>query len=91
MDKRTVHIVVDGKVQGVFYRATTKETADSLGITGWVKNREDGCVEMMASGTDKEIEALIAWCWEGPKRASVTNVIVADKESEIFTGFSIIK
>lgn len=71
-----VHIIVTGKVQGVFYRATAEETACSLGLTGWVKNRDDGRVEIMAEGGRASLEKLIAWCHEGPPLAHVKDVLV---------------
>lgn len=74
--KECVHIIVTGKVQGVFYRATAEETALGLGLTGWVKNRADGRVELEAEGGRASLEKLIAWCHEGPPLACVTNVSV---------------
>lgn len=76
MGKRRVHILVSGKVQGVFYRATTKEVADRLGLTGWVRNLPDGRVEIVAEGEEDALKNLISWCWEGPPLARVDNVEV---------------
>ncbi len=70
------HIIVTGRVQGVFYRATTEETALGLGLTGWVKNRHDGNVEILAEGERTALEKLITWCREGPPMARVKNVSV---------------
>jgi acylphosphatase len=69
-----VHMFVHGRVQGVFYRANTKKAADGLGLAGWVKNCEDGSVEIHAEGDKKKLEELIEWCRHGPALASVSNV-----------------
>lgn len=70
------HIVVKGRVQGVFYRATTEETAAKMGLTGWVRNLGDGSVEIMAEGKRETLEKFIKWCWQGPPMARVTLVEV---------------
>lgn len=87
----TVHLLIKGKVQGVFYRATAQKIAKQLGITGWVKNTDDGNVEVMATGDEPSVEKLIKWCKQGPKRAEVTDVIITPKPSEQFPEFSIIR
>ena len=87
----TVNLIVKGKVQGVFFRAEAKENADKLGIKGWIKNHDDGNVEIMAKGSDEAIEAFITWCRKGPKRAAVTDVIVTALHMEDFESFEIIR
>lgn len=87
----TVNLIVKGKVQGVFFRAEAKETAEKLGITGWVKNREDGSVEAMAKGSQESIDAFVQWCKTGPKRAGVTDVIVTPLHLDDFDTFEIIR
>lgn len=87
----TVNLIVKGKVQGVFFRAEAKENADKLGITGWVKNREDGNVEIMAKGAQHAVDAFIQWCKTGPKRANVNDVIVTPLHIEDFSSFEIIR
>ncbi|MGN6617506.1 MAG: acylphosphatase [Ilyomonas sp.] len=87
----TVHLLVEGKVQGVFYRASAKEMADELGLSGWVKNREDGNVEMIVSGEESKINEFIKWCHKGPRRAVVTNVIVTPQEDGSFTRFEVVR
>ncbi|HLB60429.1 MAG TPA: acylphosphatase [Patescibacteria group bacterium] len=62
---KRVHIYIFGRVQGVFFRASCKETADRLGIAGWVRNLPDGRVEAVFEGTEKEIEKVIEWCYSG--------------------------
>lgn len=76
-----LHIQVYGRVQGVFYRASTQEFARSLGLVGWVRNRSDGSVELHAfdpSASGKEesenLEQLRLWCKKGPSRARVVKV-----------------
>ncbi len=87
----TVHLIITGKVQGVFFRASTKEQADAIGIKGWVKNTRDGNVEIMASGDKKIIDQFISWCRKGPKAAIVADVKISEREDSQFSGFSIIK
>ena len=86
----TIHLIIQGKVQGVFFRATAKDIAISLGLTGWVKNTREGDVEIMASGEAESLEKFTQWCRQGPSQAKVTNVIFGQlNEEEIFQGFSI--
>ena len=69
-----LRFLVSGRVQGVFYRAATEATARSLGLTGWVRNCEDGDVELVACGAPAQLEALEKWLWQGPPQAQVTGV-----------------
>jgi len=74
MNKR-VHITVRGLVQGVFFRANTVSTAKGLGLTGWVRNKRDGSVEIVAEGSQEKLIELIEWCRNGgPASAKVENV-----------------
>jgi acylphosphatase len=82
---------VKGKVQGVFYRATAKEMADRYGITGWVRNTEEGNVELMASGKEEDLQRFVDWCRKGPKRALVENVFVATEAESSFTEFTVLR
>jgi len=70
----TYKIIVYGHVQGVFYRSSTKEVADTLHITGWVQNNSDGTVEILASGTEETLTELIKWCYNGPPMAQVKSI-----------------
>ena len=70
-------IVVRGLVQGVFYRASTRERAAALGLAGWVVNRADGSVLIEAQGPAEALDALVAWCRQGPTDARVDDVEVA--------------
>ncbi len=87
--RKTISITVSGKVQGVFYRRHTVEVADRLGIGGTVRNLPDGSVLILATGTDEQLQELIAWCRQGPPRALVTGVMVAQLPFQDFTSFSI--
>ena len=70
------YFVISGRVQGVFYRRYTQKTARALGLTGWVRNTHDGCVEVLACGEETQINALEKWLWEGPPAAQVEKVSV---------------
>ena len=87
----TVNLIVKGKVQGVFFRAEAKDAADKLSVKGWIKNHEDGNVEIMAKGSNEALEAFIEWCRNGPHKADVTNVIVTPLHIEEFDSFEIIR
>ena len=87
----TVHLVIKGKVQGVFYRASAKDVATELDIKGWVKNMPDGNVEVLASGSKEQLEKLIDWCRSGPRRAVVKEVIISSRDDSSLSGFFIIK
>ena len=68
------HIIVHGQVQGVWFRAGTKEKADELGLLGWVKNRPEGTVEIHAEGEKPQLEKFIAWCRKGTPAADVNSL-----------------
>jgi acylphosphatase len=73
--------LVSGKVQGVFYRASTAERARALGITGYAKNLPDGRVEVLACGDEVQMKELIDWLWKGPPAAKVQDVGVQDADA----------
>ncbi|MEA3348423.1 MAG: acylphosphatase [Pseudomonadota bacterium] len=73
MEKR-LHIVVSGRVQGVWYRASTRSQAQSLGLVGKVWNRSDGRVEIVVEGVEGTLQQLLAWCADGPSGAQVDNL-----------------
>jgi acylphosphatase len=75
---RRIRAIVSGRVQGVAYRASTVTEARRLGLVGWVKNREDGSVELEAEGADDLVAALIEWCHRGPPAARVARVEVEE-------------
>ena len=74
MNKVCIHAIISGKVQGVFYRGNTEKKAKSFHLTGWVRNNENGTVELIACGDENNIKKLIEWLWKGPLLARVTNV-----------------
>ncbi|DAC71973.1 MAG TPA: acylphosphatase [Thermoplasmata archaeon] len=77
--KTRVHVIISGRVQGVWYRASTKQKAEALGLTGWVKNTADGNVEAMFEGDESSVDEMIAWCRKGPPLAQVAEVKVSEK------------
>jgi acylphosphatase len=76
MSLKQVHCVVKGRVQGVFFRAATQREARRLGLTGWVKNRNDGSVEILAEGEEGMLRQLCMWAERGPSAARVDDVQV---------------
>lgn len=90
MEKVGAHVIVSGKVQGVFYRAETQKAAVRFGVVGWVRNRPDGTVEALMEGEQEDVEALISWCRGGPPMALVEKVDVErTKHSGDFVRFEI--
>ncbi|HEY9363914.1 MAG TPA: acylphosphatase [Chitinophagaceae bacterium] len=87
----TTHLLVKGKVQGVFFRASAKEVAIQNGITGWIKNNKEGDVEAMITGTNEQVEKFTNWCRQGPPKAVVDEVIITPKEEMHFNTFDIIR
>ena len=83
------NIRVNGRVQGVFYRASTVDTARRLGVTGWVRNEPDGSVYLEAEGTREQLEELLGWCNQGPTYAAVKSVNFQEDEIVGFLGFGI--
>jgi acylphosphatase len=82
-------ITVTGKVQGVFFRASTKKIADILGVKGFVKNQENGDVYIEAEGPDELLTKFIQWCHHGPDAAEVKYVSVNEGEAENFETFEV--
>ncbi|WP_136686591.1 acylphosphatase [Halorhabdus amylolytica] len=90
MSERTrAHVFVSGRVQGVFFRATTRERAAEHGVDGWVKNLDDGRVEAVFEGPEEAVEAMIAFCQEGSPQASVEDVETEYEEPTGLDGFEI--
>lgn len=87
----TIHLLIKGKVQGVFYRASAKEMAEALHLLGWVKNTPEGDVEVTASGSDDSLQRFTEWCKKGPARAVVASVSVSKLEEKPFDDFRIVK
>lgn len=82
--------IVSGKVQGVFYRASARDVAKSLGLTGSVWNLPDGSVQIEVEGEQEVINKFYSWCLEGPPRAIVTRIEVHEGELKGYSEFSII-
>lgn len=84
-----IEIRCSGKVQGVFFRVSTKSKAEEIGITGWVKNEFDGSVLIYAEGSKESLQELLEWCKKGPLLAEVSNVEVKEVVPEGFKSFEI--
>jgi acylphosphatase len=85
-----VNVIISGRVQGVWFRASTKEKADQLGITGWVRNTPDGHVEAVFEGDEKILQEMLDWCHHGPQYAKVKNVKITEQPAKNdFRDFSI--
>lgn len=86
-----VRLLVEGRVQGVGYRYSACAEARHLGLTGWVRNRSDGRVELEVEGAEAEVAQMVAWCWRGPAFAEVSQVEVRslDDDAPPYDGFSI--
>ena len=83
-------LLISGRVQGVFYRASCRREAESLGLTGWVRNLPDGRVEALLQGPKETVEAMVAWCYRGPEDAQVSNIDVAYEDpKDDLSGFRI--
>ncbi len=80
-------IKISGKVQGVFFRASTKEIAEKLGVNGFVRNEKDGSVYMEAEGEDEKLKTFVEWCYHGPKHAQVDHVNMEEGSLKGFTKF----
>jgi len=79
MKKIRSHIFVEGKVQGVSYRAATKRIALKSNVVGWIKNLPDGRVEAVFEGDEDDVQDVIAWCRKGPDRSGVNGVVIYDE------------
>ena len=82
-------VIIHGDVQGVFFRDSTQSEADRRGVTGWIRNRDDGAVEGFFEGPADEVDGLIAWCQTGPARATVDEVDVDEAEPEGLSSFDV--
>lgn len=80
MSNIRVRLIVEGRVQGVWFRDSTRTQATELGVFGWVKNRRDGSVEVLAEGPEDKVEKLVEWCHQGPSHASVSRVTKTTEE-----------
>ena len=87
--RQCIHYLVSGQVQGVFYRASARDTAQHLDLTGWVRNTPQGKVELIACGDAAALHEFEAWLWQGPAPAQVTAVVKSVAAPADFPGFDI--
>jgi acylphosphatase len=87
---RRVHLVISGRVQNVFFRATLADYARELGLAGWVKNRPDGRVEAVLEGPAHDVERVVRWSHTGPPRARVDAIEATDEAPSGERGFSVL-
>ena len=89
--KTQLHVLISGRVQGVWYRACTRQKAEELGLTGWVKNTVDGNVEAIFEGDEATVHKMITWCRVGPPLAQVADVKILQKRvGSEFTDFAVL-
>ncbi len=86
-----LNLRVTGRVQGVFFRASTKTCADKLGVRGMVRNESDGTVYIEAEGDDEVLQKFIAWCQQGPEFARVEQCIVEEAPIRHYRSFDILR
>lgn len=82
MAVKRAHLWIEGRVQGVFYRAWTRDLANKIGLKGWVKNLPDGRVEAVFEGPEEKVQMAINQCWQGPPAARVTDIEIKWEEPE---------
>jgi len=86
-----LHLLIQGSVQGVFFRTNTRRKASELGLTGWVKNLPDGQVECLVQGEKENLQNLLKWCWSSPGYSDVRDIQSTWQEpAEIFSMFRIV-
>jgi len=78
--KKRIHVFISGRVQGVFFRYTSKELAEQLGVTGWIRNLPDGRVEAVVEGDEDKVEEMLEFFHKGPPLARVDKVEVIEEE-----------
>ena len=89
MPNQAVKLLISGRVQGVWYRASTAEKAQALGVVGWVRNLADGRVQAHVQGPAEAVEALVAWCEDGPPMARVDSVSCSDASVDEYASFEV--
>lgn len=80
LKKVRAHVIIAGRVQGIFYRVSAKKMADKIGVKGWIRNLPDGRVEAVFEGDEDAVKRMISWCWVGPPGAKVINIDVEWEE-----------
>jgi acylphosphatase len=86
---KSIRFLVSGRVQGVFFRTSTKTQADKLELPGWVRNCENGEVEGVASGTEQQLDIFISWLQQGPRMAKVDKLEIEDCDYQTFSSFDV--
>ncbi|MBN9307858.1 MAG: acylphosphatase [Devosia sp.] len=86
--RRSVHVIISGRVQGVGFRAFVVDEAQALGLDGWVRNRRDGTVEVVFAGDEQEIQHILMELHAGPPASAVTDVRTGPYEAPLPKGFS---
>jgi acylphosphatase len=89
MSETRAHVFVSGRVQAVAYRSNTHDTAREVGVSGWVQNLDDGRVEAVFEGDDKNVERLVKWCHTGSPAADVESVEAEYGDPEGLSGFEV--
>lgn len=89
-EKICVHCIVTGKVQGVWFRASTQTQANHIGVSGWVRNLPDGRVEVIVCGPKAKVETLCEWLKKGPDRARVTEFFSEEMPTGDYQGFEVL-
>jgi len=89
MNRQTLHLVIHGRVQGVFFRDSMRREAQRLGIAGWVRNRSDGTVEAAVQGESADVDAIVRWARRGPDRAQVERVEIEPHDGS-YSNFEVI-
>jgi acylphosphatase len=83
------HVIVTGRVQGVFFRDSVRERAEAHGVAGWACNRADGAVEAVFEGPEDDVIEMVVYCREGPRDAHVETMTTNEEPPEGLSGFSI--
>ena len=90
MDRKTLHLIIYGRVQGVFYRDSMRSQAQGLSVAGWVRNRSDGTVEALVQGEAAAVDMIVQWAHRGPPHARVERVEISFAQGE-FRDFDIVR
>jgi acylphosphatase len=88
-EEERTHVLVSGRVQGVSFRDATRSQAEQLGLSGWVRNTQDGQVEAVFEGNPDTVQQMIEWCKSGPSSADVEDVSVENEQPESLSGFEV--
>lgn len=87
----TIHLIISGTVQGVFFRESARKLAEKLEIKGWIKNTFDGNVEALITGEENDVKEFVSWCRQGPERAEVDDVKISKQQIIKFQKFEVVR